>query len=67
MQKLNFKISPDGKAAYLYLPSHPQKNVAGVSVKQLFLEDLISGYQGPDVILDFDSNGIIIGIEILLD
>lgn len=36
-------------------------------VRNVRVYDLLSGYVGPDVILDFDKHGKLIGIEILLE
>ncbi|ASY80524.1 DUF2283 domain-containing protein [Pectobacterium polaris] len=53
--------------AYLFLPSHPGKGKAGVAVKQVALQSIMDNYQGPEIHLDFDSNGNIIGMEFFLD
>ncbi|MBW5894708.1 DUF2283 domain-containing protein [Pectobacterium polaris] len=49
--------------AYLFLPSHPGKGKAGVAVKQVALQSIMDNYQGPEIYLDFDSDGNIIGME----
>jgi hypothetical protein len=33
--------------------------------KSVRLRDLIGSYEGPDVVLDFDLRGVLVGIEIL--
>ena len=64
--KIILKVSDDDPdVAYLYLPDHPGNGVSNVVKKNLRLGNLIDGYKGPDVILDFDQNGKLIGIEIL--
>lgn len=65
MNKIILKVSDDDEVAYVYLPKHPKKGQVGVSKKQIELASLIDGYKGPDVILDFDSNAVLIGIEII--
>lgn len=50
--------------AYLKLPTHP-----GVlrNAKNVTLVDLLGAYKGPYVVFDFDSNGVLVGIEIVGD
>ena len=50
--------------AYLYLPAHPRHDTSGVASKSVRVRDLIGVYEGDDVVLDFDSKGRLIGIEI---
>ncbi|MDG0803655.1 DUF2283 domain-containing protein [Pectobacterium polaris] len=64
---INLELSNDGDMAYLVLPNHPGKGNAGVAVKQVALRSVIENYQGPEIYLDFDINGAIIGMEFLLD
>lgn len=55
-------------AAYLYLIGHPRRGSpenAGCVANTVVLEDLVPGYQGPDINLDFDKDGILIGLEII--
>ncbi|WP_437315114.1 DUF2283 domain-containing protein [Sorangium sp. So ce385] len=54
----------DADVAYLRLPSHPGTSPCKMS-KSVRLHDLIGDYDGPDVVLDFDIRGILVGIEIL--
>ncbi len=53
--------------AYLYLKGHPRRgqDSADSVAETLILEDLIPGYRGPDINLDFDSDGVLIGLEII--
>jgi uncharacterized protein YuzE len=62
--KFDFTVSRSGDCAYLGLPlvAGGKRKVA----KNLRLNDLVQGYCGPDVVLDFDSKGQLLGIEILL-
>jgi hypothetical protein len=50
--------------AYLRLPTHP-----GVlrGARTVPLVDLMGAYKGPYVVLDFDSEGVLVGIEIIGD
>jgi hypothetical protein len=62
---MNLSISHDDPdVGYLTLPDHPGQGLAGAAVKQTRLRDLID-YAGPDLYLDFDINGKLIGVEIL--
>ncbi|WP_062269775.1 DUF2283 domain-containing protein [Endozoicomonas arenosclerae] len=64
-QKIKLKVSSsDPEVAYLYLPKHPQVAISGLVRKQLRLADLINDYKGPDIYLDFDEEGSIIGMDI---
>lgn len=50
--------------AYLYLPAHPGPDASGVVAKTVRVRDIIGPYEGEDVILDFDSDGRLIGIDV---
>lgn len=52
-------------ASYLTLPDHPGRGAKGCVANSIPLDQVIEGYEGPDVVLDFDANGRLIGIEIL--
>jgi hypothetical protein len=67
MVGIKLETNDDGDMAYVYLPNHPGKGVAGVIVKQISLHALIDNYQGPEVFLDFDKNDVMIGMELFLD
>ena len=63
--KIALKVSEgDDGVAYLYLPAHPGEATQGSVSKQVRLSDLLN-YSGPDLYLDFDANGCLIGVEIL--
>jgi len=65
-QKLKLEISEDDDdVAYLTLPDHPGSGTPGVVARQVRLRDLME-FSGPDVHLDFDRNGTLIGIELLM-
>ena len=67
VKKAELKLSADDpKTAYLKLPDHPGSGVPGAVSQQMRLADLIDGYKGPDMYLDFDGSGCLIGIEILI-
>ena len=57
----------DDVVAYLYLPDHPKESepIYGIVNKQIRLLDLIKDYKGPDIYLDFNKSGTLIGIEII--
>ena len=66
MKSIQLNVSEDDSdVAYLMLPGHPGKGTPGIVAKQISLADKIEGYKGPDVYLDFDKEGQLIGIEIL--
>jgi hypothetical protein len=63
--KMTLTISDDDEeVAYLTLPRHPGRGSAGAVVRQTKLRDLMR-YSGPDIYLDFDKDGYLIGVEIL--
>lgn len=63
-KRIIFRVSEgDELTAYIYLPNHPPGYTK--SKKTLHLHELIKGYIGPDIILDFDKHNELIGIEIL--
>jgi hypothetical protein len=53
----------DPDVAYVRLPTHPGTETCKMS-KSLRLIDVIGVYKGPDVVLDFDEQGILVGIEV---
>jgi len=64
--KMELRVSADDDGvAYLRLPDHPG-TLPGVVKKTIRLRDLVAGYSGPDIHLDFDKNDVLIGIEILV-
>lgn len=57
------EVGEENDIAYLRLPSHPG-GLCKMS-RSLRLRDVMGRYQGPDVVLDFDMEGTLVGIEIL--
>jgi uncharacterized protein YuzE len=61
--QFELRISEDDpEVAYLRLPSHPGESCK--MSKSIRLIDLLGTYEGPDVVLDFDQHGVLVGIEI---
>lgn len=54
----------DPGMAYVGLPDHPGEGSPGCVKKQIRLSEILA-YQGPDIFLDIDAAGRLIGIEIL--
>jgi len=63
-KKITAKVSKCGSAAYVAVPQD-KEGVRKVS-KNIRLYELLPGYQGPDVIMDFDETGQLLGVEVLL-
>lgn len=64
-RSMTLEISDDDEdVAYLMLPDHPGDQ-HGVVKKTINLRSAIGAYSGPDINLDFDSDNVLIGIEIL--
>lgn len=63
--KARLENNKDGDMAYLFMPKHPGKGIPGVTAKQISLHSIIPNYQGPEIFLDFDKSGEIIGMEFL--
>mgnify|MGYP000072151894 CR=1 FL=1 len=53
----------DANVAYLRLPTTPEGGWKASKCVRLF--NLIGKYEGPDVNLDFDEDGVLVGIEIV--
>jgi hypothetical protein len=49
--------------AYLQLPTFPVGKLT--TSRSIRLHDLIGKYEGPDINIDFDEQGMLVGIEIL--
>ena len=65
-QKIQLEISADDEdVAYLRLPQHPGSGLSGIVAKQVRLRELLE-FKGPDIHLDLDPEGRLIGIEVLL-
>ena len=57
-------VTDDKEAAYLYLPDLKKDNKK--MSKTLRLIELLPGYKGADVNFDFDEDGVLVGIEVLV-
>jgi Protein of unknown function (DUF2283) len=63
---ISLAVNPDDRdVAYLSLPDHPGKGTPGVVSKTVRLASLLP-YKGPDLYLDFDAQGRLIGVEVLV-
>lgn len=66
-KKIELHLGAGGTGvAYVALPAHPGMGTPGVTGKQVRLRDLIPDYKGADLYIDFDKNGEVIGVEILV-
>ena len=66
IRKMNLTISDDDDGVgYLALPGHPGPGTPRAVAKQVKLKDLVI-YGGADIHLDFDKDGNLIGLEILV-
>jgi len=63
MRTPKFELKTGDNVAYLYLPDNPRS--PGCIAKTVRLIDIFPGVIGPDIYLDLDSHGKLIGIEIL--
>lgn len=54
----------DEDVAYLRLPTHSGANPCKMS-KSIRLRDIMGPYEGPDIVLDFDMRGVLVGVEVL--
>ena len=52
-------------AAYVELVDYPTENQSGCVIRSVRIDQIITNYDGPKITIDFDANGIAIGIEIL--
>lgn len=55
----------DDEVGYVSLPSHPGSGKPGIVAKTISLRELIGGYTGPDINLDFSAEDVLLGIEIV--
>jgi uncharacterized protein YuzE len=64
--KIELTVSNDDPhVAYISLPKHPGSGTSGAVSKQVRLCETIKDYKGIDILLDFDKEGEVIGIEIV--
>lgn len=55
----------DPSVGYLYLSNHPGAGTAGCVKSMVRVSSLIPNYVGPDIHLDLNEAGEVIGIEVL--
>lgn len=69
MEKREIKAVIDNSGGegvgYIYLPKHPGKGSYNCVKKSIDIVDLIPSYKGPQVLLDFDKDNVLIGIEVI--
>ena len=62
--RFELRVSEDDQdVAYLRLPSHPGETCK--MSKSIRLAELMGTDEGPEVVLDFDHDGVLVGIELL--
>jgi len=59
-------VGDNAHTAYIALPGYPEEVAPHVVSRTLNLYDLVNTYSGPQVNLDFNREGVLIGIEILV-
>ena len=57
-------LQPDADTVYVSLPGYPDPIKPGVIRTSVSLDDIYE-YRGPRVQLDFDDDGVLIGLEIV--
>ena len=62
---MRFEPSDDPSIGYLYLSSHPGPEAAGCVKAMVRVSTLIPDYVGPEIHLDLNEAGEVIGIEVL--
>lgn len=62
---MRFEPSEDPSVGYLYLSNHPGPGSVGCVKGTVRLSALIPNYVGPEIHLDLEEAGAIIGIEVL--
>jgi len=66
-KKIRVKMTNDySDSAYIGLPGYPEKPEFGIVSKTICLDDVLDGFKGPRINLDFNKDGVLIGIEILV-
>jgi uncharacterized protein YuzE len=62
---IQLSVSEDDEdVAYLFLPDHPGSGVQKAVARNVRLSSLVD-YAGPDIYLDIDKDGRLVGLEIL--
>jgi hypothetical protein len=66
-KKIRLKMTNEySDSAYVALPGHPEQLEPGIASKTICLDDVLDGFKGPRINLDFNKDGVLIGIEILV-
>ena len=66
LSKVILSVSEDDpNINYIYMPKHPRDLQYGVVKRTIRLSKLINEYIGPDIYLDVDEKGVLIGMEVL--
>ncbi len=60
----NTIVKETEEAIYIELEEHPKSLIAGIVKETVSLASYIDHYKGPAIYLDFDKEGVLIGIEI---
>lgn len=61
-----YTLDDDPDTAYLAFPDHPGRGKHGVVNRVVRVQEVLENYQSADISLDFDEQGQVIGIEILI-
>jgi len=64
MSKVELTRDVLANMTYITLPGHPGGSSAGCIAKSVPIDQIIPEYKGVDLILDFDADGCLIGIEV---
>jgi uncharacterized protein YuzE len=66
-KKIRVKMSSDySDTAYISLPGDPKQPQYAIVSRTISLDDVLENFKGPRVNLDFNKDGQLIGIEILV-
>ena len=66
-KRFDLSVDSSGTGLYLKLPGHPRDAEGSERLKTVELFKVLGSYEGPEVIFDFDSAGVLVGIEVILD
>jgi hypothetical protein len=66
-EKIRVKlIGEDSHTAYIALPGSPKDLQRGSVSKTICLDNIVENFKGPRINLDFNKEGVLIGIEVLV-
>ena len=66
-KKIRVRMSADDSdSAYVALPGCPDQAQFGIVARTICLDDVVENFKGPRINLDFNKDGLLIGIEILV-